>query len=137
MQSPDPPNNGPAGTPTEAGVELDADATIVDVMDDVWALILGHRWRNSHSIVDFQPALATGLLVKRGGPHDEGPPTCLGVNVLQAQRAYEPLLREMLGVYRGLSTLARFRGTEDPVTSVLPWHIAAAVRAQEALSSLM
>lgn len=144
-QSSDPPGNpgitangaANAGTSIDLGAELEGDATIVDVMDDVWAVVLNHRLRNSNSVIDFQPALASGLLVKRGGPHEEDSPVCLGVNILHAYQSYRPLLKEILSSYRGLYTLARTRGTVDSVKSVLPWHIASAIKAQEALSSVM
>lgn len=131
--------NGPAnpGAAIDGAAEVDGDATIVDVTNEVWAVILHHRLRNSNSVIDFQPALASGLLLKRGGPHEEDSPVCLAVNILHAHQSYTPLLKDILSMYCGLYALARFRGMVDPMKSVLPWHIATAIKAQEALSSLM
>ncbi|KAI9783626.1 MAG: mediator of RNA polymerase II transcription subunit 13 [Peltula sp. TS41687] len=126
-----------AGHSIDLAAELEGDATIVDQLDEVWAVILNHRLRNSTALIDFLPALASGLLVKRGGLHEEDSPVCLGVNILHAYQSYRPLLKEILSMYRGLYTLTRFRGAPDSVKSVLPWHIATAIKAQEALSSLM
>ena len=50
---------------------------------------------------------------------------------------HENLLREILGYYRGLGTLARVRGVVDSVKDVRPWHVAAAEKAVKALYMLM
>ncbi|KAI9770655.1 MAG: mediator of RNA polymerase II transcription subunit 13 [Geoglossum umbratile] len=123
----------------EAPLELDTDATLVDLSDETWGVILSHRLQDSHSITRFHPALASGYLVKRTGStrEREDPPVVMSVNLLHAQRTLEPLLREILGMYRDLGTLARLKGVVDPVKSVVPWHVAAAVKAQEGLSFLM
>jgi mediator of RNA polymerase II transcription subunit 13 len=123
---------------TDTPLELDTDATLVDMCDETWGVILSHRLQDSYSITRFQPALASGYLVKRTGTREhEGPPVAMSVNLLHAQRSYEPLLREILGMYRDLGTLARLKGVADPVKSVVPWHIAAAIKAQEGLNFLM
>jgi mediator of RNA polymerase II transcription subunit 13 len=46
-------------------------------------------------------------------------------------------LKEVLSQYKDLVTLARTRGMIDPVNCVLPWHIATAVKGQQALSLVM
>jgi mediator of RNA polymerase II transcription subunit 13 len=135
------PTPGPATTAAAAPdtpLELDADATLVDLSDETWGVILSHRLQDSYSITRFQPALASGYLVKRTGTREhEDPPVAMSVNLLHAQRSYEPLLREILGMYRDLGTLARLKGVVDPAKSVTPWHVAAAIKAQEGLSFLM
>ncbi|KAI9774172.1 MAG: mediator of RNA polymerase II transcription subunit 13 [Geoglossum simile] len=123
----------------EGPLELDADATLVDLSDETWGVVLSHRLQDSYAITRFQPALASGYLVKRtsSSREHENAPAVMSVNLLHAQRSYEPLLREILGMYRDLGTLARLKGVVDPVKSVVPWHVAAAVKAQEGLSFLM
>lgn len=145
VQSPDQPMNAPtpasgplnAGTPIDMTGEVDNDATLIDFADETWAVILSQRLRNSNSLVDHRPALASGLLIKRGGPHDDDPPVCMSLNLLHAQVPYESLLREVLSMYRGLGVLARFKSVVDPLRSVLPWHIATAIKVQEGLALLM
>lgn len=64
----------------------------------------------------------------------------MSVNLIYTQRplsSYEMLLREVLGMYRDLATLARARGTLNVQRNTLPWHIATAVRAQEMLSYVL
>ncbi|KAI9882797.1 MAG: hypothetical protein M1823_005460 [Watsoniomyces obsoletus] len=110
-------------------------ATLIDIRDETWAVVLAQRLRMSHSLVEYRPALASGLLVKRGGTDDEA--ECISVNIMLALRCPETSLTEILAMYRDLNVLARFKGVTDPCNSVLPWHLAMAIKAQETLSSLM
>ncbi len=113
------------------------DATLVDITDETWGVLMCHGLPNSHSLIDRRPALASALLVKRGSSTDgDGQLVCMSISTLLAPRYHEPLLRWVLIMYRGLGMLARFKGVVDS-GSVLPWHIAAAIKAQEALSALM
>ena len=81
--------------------------------------------------------LSSGYLLKRLGTRDEDGLLTCGVNLIYAQRPYEALLKEVLMMYGHLATLARIRGIVDPVKSVLPWHVAAAVKAHAALEATM
>ncbi len=126
-----------AVTPTDNAFEVDPDSSLVDVTDETWGVVLCHRLHNTRSLVERRPGLASGYLVKRAGREDEDGIVAMSVNLLYTARPHEPQLKEILGVYRGLGTLARLKGLADPVKSVLPWHVAAAVKAQEALSSVM
>ncbi|KAI1175903.1 mediator complex subunit 13 C-terminal-domain-containing protein [Nemania sp. FL0916] len=110
-------------------IDSDADATLADVTDQTWGVVLSHRLHTCTSLTDLNPALISGYLVKRGGVRVEDPPVVMEVNIVHSEgnpRAYEALLREMLTYYRGLGTLARARGMVDRDTDVRPWHIAAA-----------
>lgn len=131
--------NGPtnAGTPTDSAFDIDPDSSLADVTDETWGLVLSHRIHNTRSLVEHRPGLASGYIIKRGGRHDEDGIVAMSVNLLHVEKAEEAQLEEILAMYRGLGTLARLKGLTDPVKSVLPWHVAAAVKAQEALSSLM
>jgi mediator of RNA polymerase II transcription subunit 13 len=131
--------NGPVNalTPTDNTIDMDPDSSLIDVTDETWAVILSHRIHNTTSLVERRPGLASGYLIKRAGRQDETSIMAMSVNMIHIDRPYTPQLREILAVYRGLGTLARLKGVADPVRSVIPWHVAAAVRAQELLSSVM
>lgn len=86
---------------------------------------------------DKSTAVASGYLVKRAGPRDEDGLIPLGVNLVHGQKPYKAVLKEVLGMYRNLGTLARVRGVVDPVKSVLPLHVAAARKAWKMLSETM
>lgn len=120
--------------------EADAEATLVDITDTTWGAVVSHRLNNSSSLVELNPALASGYLVKRGGPRTEDPPVAMEVNIVHSEgnpRVYELLLREMLTYFRGLGTLARARSVVDRETDVRPWHVAAAEKGVHALYHLM
>jgi mediator of RNA polymerase II transcription subunit 13 len=134
---------GNAATPGENPVEPDADARLIDYTDQSWGAVLAHRLNNSNSLLELSPALISGYLLKRGGTNLDDPPIVMEVNVVYSEVVgnprtfHEGLLREILGYYRGLGTLARVRGVVDPVKDVRPWHIAAAEKAVKALYMLM
>ncbi|KAI0116029.1 mediator complex subunit 13 C-terminal-domain-containing protein [Hypoxylon sp. NC0597] len=120
--------------------ESDGDATLTELTDQTWGAVLSHRLNNSTSLMELNPALISGYLVKRGGSRIEDPPVVMEVSIVYNEgnpRAYESLLREMLTYYRGLGTLARARGMVDKETDIRPWHIAAAEKAVKALYMLM
>lgn len=132
-----------AATPIEANVELDSDARLIDFTDQTWGAVLSHRLNNSNSLLELNPALTSGYLIKSGGTNHDDPPIVMEVNIVHTdgvgnQRSFhENLLREILGYYRNLGTLARVRGVVDPVKDVRPWHVAAAEKAAKALYMLM
>ncbi|KAI1205572.1 mediator complex subunit 13 C-terminal-domain-containing protein [Annulohypoxylon truncatum] len=120
--------------------ESDGDATLTEITDQTWGAVLSHRLNNSSSLMELNPALVSGYLVKRGGSRVEDPPVVMEVSIVHNEgnpRAYESLLREMLTYYRGLGTLARARGMIDKESDIRPWHIAAAEKAVKALYMLM
>jgi mediator of RNA polymerase II transcription subunit 13 len=132
-----------ASTPVEGNAELDSDARLVDYTDQSWGAVLAHRLNNSNSLLELNPALISGYLIKNGGTTNEDPPIVMEVNIVHCEVAgnprtfHENLLREILGYYRNLGTLARVRGIVDPVKDVRPWHVAAAEKAVKALYMLM
>lgn len=120
--------------------DSDADATLTDITDQTWGVVLSHRLHTSTSLADLSSALVSGYLVKRGGIRADDPPIVMEVNIVHSEanpRTYEGLLREMLVYYRGLGTLARARGMVDKDTDIRPWHIAAAEKGVRALYMLM
>jgi mediator of RNA polymerase II transcription subunit 13 len=57
----------PAATPAaDPGPDItnDPDAHLVDIGDETWGLILGHRTNISSSVMDYRPSLSTGFLLK-------------------------------------------------------------------------
>lgn len=135
-------NNNNAATPGETSVEPEDDARLIDYTDQSWGAVIAHRLNNSYSLLEINPALISGFLIKRGGIKFD-PLIIMEVNIIHSEVTgnprifHEALLREILGYYRGLGTLARVRGVVDAVEDVRPWHIAAAQKAVKALYMLM
>ncbi|PQE21464.1 hypothetical protein CJF30_00008317 [Rutstroemia sp. NJR-2017a BBW] len=80
--SPDTPSReqptATAATPVEAPLtEPDNNSRLVDYTDQTWGAILSHRLNNSNSLLEFNPALISGYLVKNGGTTAEDPPVIL------------------------------------------------------------
>jgi mediator of RNA polymerase II transcription subunit 13 len=135
--------NANVATPVDGPIEPDSDARLIDLTDQTWGAVLSHRLNNSNSLLELNPALISGYLIKRGGVNSDDPPIIMEVNIVYSEVAgnprtfHEGLLREILGYYRGLGTLARVRGLVDSVADVRPWHIAAVEKAVKALYMLM
>ncbi|KAB8235218.1 uncharacterized protein BDW43DRAFT_42456 [Aspergillus alliaceus] len=141
--APTPPSGGnaPANapTPTEATLEAESESVLTDICDESWGVILSHRLNNSPHLTEYRPALASGYLLRRKGDTDGDGIFAMTVNLIYTQRSSscEAILRETMGMYRDLGTLARARGTRIVQRNTLPWHIATAVRAQEILSHVL
>lgn len=86
---------------------------------------------------DKSTSMASGYLIKRAGPRDEDGLIPLGVDLVYGQKPYRTVLKEVLGMYRNLGTLARVRRIVDPVKSVLPLHVAASRKAWKVLNETM
>lgn len=124
--------------PAPAGLaDHDSDARLVDVTDETWGVIMDGNIEDLNSPSHKCAALASGYLVKRAGARDEDGLLPLGVNILYTQDSYRSVLKDVLGMYRNLGTLARVRAVIDPVKSLLPLHVAAARKAHEAVSATM
>ncbi|KAL4988596.1 mediator complex subunit 13 C-terminal-domain-containing protein [Aspergillus falconensis] len=142
--APTPPGgaNAPANapTPTDPLLDSESESLLIDICDESWSVLLSHRLNGTLHLTEYRPALASGYLVRRRGTTDADGAYTMNVNLLFTQRpstSYETLLREIIGMYRDLATLARVRGTRIVQTGTLPWHIATAVRAQEILSYVL
>ncbi|TGO15834.1 hypothetical protein BTUL_0035g00380 [Botrytis tulipae] len=138
------PSEAPStSTPAVPPEPDDRSSRLLDVTDQTWGAILSHRLNNSNSLLEFNPALISGYLVKNSGTSTDDPPIILEVNIIHAEVVGNPrtfhdtLLREILGHYRGLATLARVRGVVHPVRDGRPWHVAAAEKAVKALYMLL
>ena len=126
-----------APTPTEPSMEPDSEAVLLDISDESWAVVLSHRLNSSPHVTEFRPALASGYLLRRKGSADGDGVFSVTVNLISSQRpssTHEATLKEILGMYRDLASLARARGMRSAQSNTLPWHIATALRAQELLS---
>ncbi|KAJ5755637.1 hypothetical protein N7533_005180 [Penicillium manginii] len=129
-----------APTPTDGSLEPDPDVVLTDMCDESWAVILSHRLNNSHHVTELRPALVSGYLLRRKGVADSDGVFAMTVNLVHTPRpspSHEILLREVLGMYRDLATLARARGIRSVQNNTMPWHIATALRAQELLSYIL
>ena len=123
-------------TTTTSG-DNDPQTRLVDVADETWGVTLDRSINDFNVPSHFCPALVSGFLLKRAGPRDEDSLLPLGVNIVHAPKPLKSVLREVLGMYRDLATLARVRGIVDPVTGVVPWHVAAVGKAHKVINREM
>ena len=132
-------NTAQVGTPPANAAlgDHDSEARLIDVIDETWGVVMDGTLDDLGTLSDKCPSLASGYLVKRAGPRDEDGLIPLGVNLVHGQKPYRAVLKEVLGMYRNLGTLARVKGVVHPVKSVLPLHVAAARRARKVLSETM
>lgn len=129
-----------APTPTDPLFESDSESLLTDICDESWSVVLSHRLNGTLHLTEYRPALASGYLLRRKGPADADGAFTMNVNLIFTQRpssSYDTLLREIIGMYRALGTLARVRGTRIVQNNTLPWHIATTLRAQEILSYVL
>lgn len=66
----------PAATPSEVIQETlinDPDAHLVDITDETYGVILGHRVNTSPSITDYRPSISSGLLIRPNGSATTSP----------------------------------------------------------------
>ncbi|TVY47067.1 S-methyl-5'-thioadenosine phosphorylase [Lachnellula occidentalis] len=68
-------------TPNEVA-EPDIDARLIDYTDQSWGAVLAHRLNNSNSLLELNPALISGYLLKRGGTNSDDPPIVIEVNIV-------------------------------------------------------
>ena len=132
-------NTAQAGTPpanVTAG-DHDSEARLIDATDLTWGVVMDGTLDDLTSLSDKPSSMASGYLIKRAGPRDEDGLIPLGVDLVHGQKPYRAVLKEVLGMYRNLGTLARVRRVVDPVTSVLPLHVAASRKAWKALGETM
>ncbi|PHH82372.1 hypothetical protein CDD82_6207 [Ophiocordyceps australis] len=151
IMSPEPASGGAMASGTTPGAEgsigagagasdAEADAVLVDVTEQTWGAVSGHRFSNPSSTTDVKPGQMSGYLVKRTGPRAEDTPVLMEVNLIYADatpRSPETMLREMMSYFRGLGTLARARGVVARETDVRPWHVAVAEKGVRAVYLLM
>lgn len=156
--TPTPSGSAPlnAATPPEVAFDPnnEADLTVQDPTEESWSVVLPFGLNQSREVIKFRSAMLSGYLLKRQGMRGEDGLAKLGVNLIHtstlscppdaddAKRkalaaAREDLLKEILGQYRGLVTLARTRGGIDAVHNVVPWHVATAIKGARILNKWM
>lgn len=131
-----------ANTPTADPLpELDPDSNLVDFTDETWGVICAHRKRIPTPANPDGGGGLLGYLIKRGGTEESDELAILRLELLVAdgRGGGKPLLREVLGWYRDLITLAQFKGVieVEGKGSVYPWHIAVAWKGVEAVGYVM
>ncbi|TAQ85982.1 hypothetical protein B7494_g5690 [Chlorociboria aeruginascens] len=88
--SPDGPNTpsresaANAQTPVDTPAENDSDSRLIDYTDQSWGAVLSHRLNNSNSLLELNPALISGYLIKRGGTDVDDPPVVMEVNIVHS-----------------------------------------------------
>lgn len=134
-----PANAAQVGTPPSnvAYGDHDSEARLIDVADLTWGVVMDGTLDDIKTLSDKSASMASGYLIKRAGPRDEDGLIPLGVDLVHGQKPYRAVLKEVLGMYRNLATLARVRRVVDPVKSVLPLHVAASRKAWKVLGETM
>ncbi|KAK4175274.1 mediator complex subunit 13 C-terminal-domain-containing protein [Triangularia setosa] len=139
----------PVDNPDGGAVDQNYERTLVDVYDIVHSVVISHRLNNSLSLTELNPALVSGYLVKKNGPRVEDPPSVMEVNVVYSDQVrnmgvsanfgglYEGQLREVMGEFRALGTLARARGCINGEEDLRPWHVGVVERGARVLGLLM
>lgn len=123
------PNMG-LGDPDEA-------ARLIDITNETWGLCTHHNFDFPTTPSVLCTVQASGYLVKRAGPRDEDGLLPVGIDIMYPRKLPGSLLEEVLSMYRNLALLARVRRLVDPMKGVLPWHVAAARKAHEILTTTM
>ena len=126
-----------APTPTSSAFEDNVEARLIDAIDETWGVTMARDFQHPDMSLASVHASASGYLIKRAGARDDDGFKALAVSIIHAAKPDKALLREVLGMYRGLALLARVRGVVDPVNNMLPWHVAATRKAQAIFSDTM
>ncbi len=126
-----------ASTPSSVAFDHNADVRLIDITDETWGVTVAQGFDDMNVSTEFCQASSSGYLIKRAGARDEDGLVAVGINIIHAQKPDKAVLRDLLGMYRGLAMLAKVKGVVDPVSTVLPWHVAAARKAHAVLSSTM
>lgn len=117
-------------------LDSDIDTILADKSDETWGMTLSYGLNNPCGPAAFNPALASGYLLRRSGISDFQGRASLSISIVRAPpRRLDILLQEALRAYRDLSNLSRVRGIHDAQGNLpLPWHIATAIKGQQILS---
>ncbi len=126
-----------APTPTTGVFDHNAEARLIDITDETWGATIARGLDDPNVPTDCCHASMSGYLIKRAGARDEDGLMAFAVNIIHAQKPDKALLKDVLGMYRGLTMLAKVRGVVDPESNVLPWHVAAAKKAHAVVNSTM
>lgn len=126
-----------ASTPTTGAFDHNAEARLIDITDETWGATIARGLDDPNVPTDFCHATMSGYLIKRAGARDEDGLMAFAVNIIHAPKPDKALLKDVLGMYRGLTLLAKIKGVVDQESIVLPWHVAAAKKAHAVVTSTM
>ncbi|KAK5163887.1 mediator of RNA polymerase II transcription subunit 13 [Saxophila tyrrhenica] len=165
--SPDASGQGhvpPTPTPAEptAASENDPDAHLTDTADESWGMLLSPAFTSSsatpgstaaNTVPTMPNPLAKGLLFRRGNAAPTRTATPLKAMAISLHwdirvrpggavdegpaRQAEMTLREVLRMYRGLALLGRMRRLGTEHGSLLPLHVACAVRGADGVNGFL
>jgi hypothetical protein len=115
--SPDATATTPGGGFSESVAELDADAELLDAVDESWGVVVGHTVPKDQGKRKRSP---TGLLLRRdGGEEGGGWRVVVCFSVLEGGGV--EVVREVVEVWRGLGVLGTFVGGRGGVPWMLAW----------------
>ena len=126
-------------TPGASGFEQEADSKLIDVREDTWMFVSSEVLQGDPRMPSlFCQPIAEGFLLKRAGATDEDGVYSLGVGLVHSSEIDQTnLLKETLQMFHKLSVLARMRRITDPLSGMLPIHLAAALKGCSTLISAM
>ncbi|MCJ1405503.1 mediator of RNA polymerase II transcription subunit 13 [Xylographa trunciseda] len=127
---------GPGGRVADQ-LDTDSNLRLLNIMDQTWAVSFCRALYTRSNEAVAKHYLGSGYLTKRAGEKDEYGWVMMGVHVVHAEKWTEPHMKDLLGMYGSLGMIAKARGVENEITSVIPWHIAVASRAQKGLNMMM
>ncbi|KAK4654878.1 mediator of RNA polymerase II transcription subunit 13 [Podospora pseudocomata] len=137
------PNDNTNNDGGQGGDGNGVERTVVDVWDSVYSVVVAHRLSNSLGLTEINPAWASGYLVRRNASRGEDVPGVMEVGLVWCEQVnargvgYEGVLREVMGEFRGLGTLARARGCMTEERDLRPWHVGVVERGCRVLGLLM
>lgn len=120
-----------------SSAENDAEARLIDVTDETWVAIVSDVGGHISADPAEPNANARGYLIKRAGTADDDGFLPVQVTIVHGSKPRQPVLKEVLSMYRDLSALARVRNVIDAIKGTLPIHVAAAKKVHTALCKSM
>ena len=123
-------------TPTAFG-ETDPEARLIDVTDDSWAALVDINATASLKDLGDSMTKSRCFLIKRAGTQDQDGFLATQIDIVYGLEPFQPLRKEVLGMYRNLALLARVRNIVDAVMGILPIHVATVKKAHAALCRTM
>ena len=132
----------PGGTTVQGVIstafgENDPDARLIDIRDETWAVIVSSAAGASITGLQNPTPKSRCYLIKRAGTQDQDGLLRVQFDIIHGSEPLQPLMKEVLGMYRNLALLARVRNVVDPVKGTLPLHVAAVKKAHAALCRTM
>ncbi|KAK9473542.1 mediator complex subunit 13 C-terminal-domain-containing protein [Dipodascopsis tothii] len=115
-----------SATPTSAAVpaDIEHDAILVDLKDETYGVVLGHRLQLGRlDVMSQRFGLACGYLIKPGAAG--AAMAVLEISLVHCSKPWNDFLRDILQQYRGLASFGANTGVADSRNHILPWHVAA------------